>query len=89
MSEAPKPKQVASRVHVPRRVRADFPFRGRVEPGDYDCECNQYGAVSVRDDTGELLGLKPDEFEVLAWKTNDAAREAEEKKDQPTNGVKP
>jgi hypothetical protein len=68
-----KPTYVPSRVRVPCFVRGDGPFAGtRIQPGDYDCTCNQYGAVSVRATNGEELGLKLYEFEPIAWRENDS-----------------
>lgn len=68
-----RPGYVPARVRVPFRVRGDDPFRMTfVTSGDYDCACNQWGAVAVRTASGEWLGLKPSEFEVLAWRANEA-----------------
>lgn len=38
--------------------------------GMHSCESNQYGAISVRAANGQMLGIKPDEFEIIAWKPN-------------------
>ena len=66
-----KPRWVPSRVRVVRRVVAEVPgLSASVMPGDYECECNQYGAVSVRANDGEMLGLRLDEFEPLNWREN-------------------
>jgi hypothetical protein len=53
-------------------VRADFPFfilsesRHVARLGEeYLCSVNKLGAVSVCFEDGELLGVKPDEFEVI------------------------
>lgn len=63
------PEWVPARVRLPADVFGDAPFRGRGVPaGDHDCQCNQHGAVSVVDRGGKLLGLRPAEFEVIAWK---------------------
>lgn len=54
----------AARVRLNRDVRGEFPFHTVVvRPGVYDAHVNTHGAVSVRAQDGELLGLKPDEFE--------------------------
>ena len=53
------------------RLRGDLVFAAAVaEPGEHDYHCNRYGAVSVRATNGDLLGLKPAEFEVVAWRPN-------------------
>ena len=63
------PSWVPSMVRVPKEMFGDFPFYGAGIPaGDHPCECNRWGAVNVRDRAGELLGLKPGEFEVLTWR---------------------
>jgi hypothetical protein len=53
-------------------VRADFPFLCppntiAVKGEEYDAWVNRNGAVSAILPNGELLGLKPDEFEVTEW----------------------
>ena len=41
-----------------------------VVPGRlYDAVCNRHGAVSAMVG-GKLLGMKPDEFRVVAWRQN-------------------
>jgi len=56
----------AGKIVVLRRVRGDYPFGSHVvaDPGVYIPYINPYGAVSV-EINGELLGLKPDEFQWL------------------------
>ena len=57
---------------VKLEVFGDFPFRGAgVAPGEYECFVNKWGAVSVKDRDGELLGLRPAEFEIVSWREND------------------
>lgn len=70
-----KPSWVPSRVKVLRLVRSEIPGnRAFVEPGEYDCECNQYGAVAVMCSNGKkMLGLRLDEFKPLAWRENEHA----------------
>ena len=71
---AQKPRHVPTRVRVLKTVQSEIPIRrSRVMPGDYDCECNPYGAVSVRGSDGQQLGLKLDEFVPLAWRENEAS----------------
>lgn len=64
------PLRVPARVRVKRRIRGDTTIR----PGDYDCDCNKYGAVRVVAENGKILGLKPDEFETLEWRENKKAK---------------
>lgn len=65
------PDYVPATIRIPRTVRGDFPFNGtHVKPGDYPCECNHYGAVSVTATDGSLLGIKPAEFEPISWRPN-------------------
>ena len=67
-----RPLYVPSRVRLSKRITGDFPYGYTVfvEPGDYDCQCNRNGAVSVVAGHGKLLGLKPGEFEPIAWRNN-------------------
>ena len=49
-----------------RDVHGDFPFDNTVAPaGVYEPSVNPHGAVSVEATNGELLGIKPDEYEWL------------------------
>lgn len=69
------PDYVPATVRIAKAVCGDRPFRAtRVEPGDYACECNRYGAVSVRATNGCMLGLRLAEFEPLTWQTNPAKK---------------
>ena len=69
------PDYVPATVRISKTVCGDGPFRSmRVEPGDYICECNRYGAVSVRATDGRMLGLRLSEFEPLTWQTNPAKK---------------
>jgi hypothetical protein len=55
------------RVILTRTIRGDFPFQHtKAEPGVYDAFVNPYGAVSVIANNGEMLGLKPGEFQWLS-----------------------
>lgn len=64
-----KPPFVPSRVKVLKEQFGDFPFLGAgVAAGEHECTCNQWGAVSVVDREGKLLGLRPDEFEPISWR---------------------
>lgn len=74
--ERKRPDYVPSRVRLPATVRSDMPAFyaddvGLVAPaGDHDCRSNQWGAISVRAENGRLLGVKPAEFDVIAWREN-------------------
>ena len=74
------PKWVPSKVWLAGPVRGDYPIGHTTiaNEGEYDCESNRYGAVSVVAENGQRLGVKPSEFEVVAWRENtpDAARKA-------------
>lgn len=69
--EDKRPDFVPSRIRLPLRVTGDDFNQWMVaEAGDYDCESNQWGAVSVKTRTGRMLGIKPSEFEPLEWRDN-------------------
>lgn len=53
------------KIYLPRMVHGDWPFGHHLvaQPGVHDAVENQHGAVSVVLDHGQLLGVKPDEFE--------------------------
>lgn len=69
--EQRRPGFVPARVQLKQRVRGDFPFHATsAEATEHDCDCNQWGAVSVRANDGSMLGIKPAEFEPIAWKPN-------------------
>ena len=71
MMDRDMPERVPSRVRVHRLVCGDGPWRStEVNPGEYACKCNRYGAVSVQATDGTMLGLKPDEFEPIDWVEN-------------------
>ena len=69
------PRVVPSRVYLPMTVRGDFPIgHGTIaEAGEHACESNRYGALSVRATNGQMLGIKPAEFEPIAWRENEKA----------------
>lgn len=75
-AENKRPDYIPARVNLMDKVRSDFPMfseEGRgyyAEAGEHDCESNQYGAISVRAKNGKMLGVKPCEFEVVAWRLN-------------------
>jgi protein gp37 len=62
-------------IRLPRAVCSELPWEinshARVaEPGIYRAEANRHNALSVRTPSGDLLGIKPAEFErlpALAW----------------------
>lgn len=53
------------KVYLPRAVRGDWPIGHHLvaEPGYHEAVENPHGAVSIVLSNGELLGVKPDEFE--------------------------
>lgn len=69
------PLYVPSRVLLPKRVTGDFPIghSTMAEAGEYDCYSNKWGAISVRASNGKLLGIRPAEFEPIAWRKNEKA----------------
>ena len=73
-SEAPP--YVPSRVRLKKPVRGDFPFGAHciAAPGDHDCDANKWGAVSVKAENGQTLGLRPAEYEPLKWRENAEAQ---------------
>ena len=60
MSDRPRFK-----VYLPRTVRGDWPIGHHLcaEAGIHEAVANPHGAVSVIIPSGELLGVKPEEFE--------------------------
>ncbi len=66
------PAFVPNRIRLPRAVRGDFPVGHNTvaEVGEHDCDSNRWGAVSVRATNGQMLGIKPKEFEPIAWRPN-------------------
>lgn len=70
-TEKRRPDYVPSRVRLVERVRGDGAFRSTIaDAGEHDCECNQWGAVSVLARDGSMLGLRPAEFEPIEWRHN-------------------
>lgn len=69
----PLPPVVPSRVRVYRRVAGDWPIGHLVVvmPGEYPCQSNRYGAVSILAGNGSQLGLRPSEYEPLEWRLNE------------------
>lgn len=66
-----RPEFVPKTVVLMRGACGDGPFRAtRVSSGQYVVECNRWGAVSVRASNGQMLGLRPAEFEVTSWTRN-------------------
>lgn len=69
------PPYVPARVTLHSRVRGDGPFAGTfADAGEHDCESNRWGAISVRATNGKMLGVKPAEFDVVAWRSNAGAK---------------
>ena len=66
-----RPEYVPKTVLLTRGACGDGPFRStRASAGQYAAECNRWGAVSVRATNGQMLGLRPAEFEVTSWTRN-------------------
>ena len=53
------------KIYLSRTIRGDWPIGHHLvaDPGVHDAVANQHGAVSIVLDHGQLLGVKPDEFE--------------------------
>lgn len=69
-----RPMFVPVRIRIVQTVRGDgMDWNTRVAPGEYDCSCNQYGAVSVKASNGRILGVRLTEFEPVAWAANHAS----------------
>jgi len=70
----PKPRFVPKRVMIKKTVRSDFAWlipgpHPKADPGEYEVECNAYGAVSAVLPEGKL-GLKLDEFDIIEMTDN-------------------
>lgn len=63
-----RPEYVPAQVRLTKRVVG---IMGTVaEAGHYECESNQWGAISVCATNGKRLGVKPCEFEAIGWRPN-------------------
>lgn len=67
-------QRVPKRIVMAKTVRSDFEFivtrekRMIAQIGvEYDCWVNSNGAVCAILEDGDLLGVKPYEFEVIEW----------------------
>lgn len=68
-----RPDFVPARIRLVKVICGDGPFRStRVDAGEHACESNQWGAISVRASNGQMLGVRPAEFEVIEWRENAA-----------------
>ena len=58
-------KQKTFKIYLSRTIRGDWPLGHHLvaEPGVHDAVENQHRAVSIVLDHGQLLGVKPDEYE--------------------------
>lgn len=58
-------KDETFKIFLPRQVHGDWPIGHKLiaEMGVHNAVRNQHGAVSVVLPDGQLLGVKPDEFE--------------------------
>jgi hypothetical protein len=61
--------KVPSRICMENTVRSEIPFDRlcAIEGQEYDAYVNSHGALCAIFDDGEMLGLKPHEFTVVAW----------------------
>jgi hypothetical protein len=70
-------QKVPRRVRMAKTVTSELPPIVLVSQGlsrlaaiggrEYDVWCNSHGAVTAILEGGELLGLRPYEFEIIAW----------------------
>lgn len=72
--------KVPARVRMDTTVESDLPWiRGKgycaVGGQEYDAWVNSHGAVAVIFADGEMLGIKPYEFTVIAWHESGAHKE--------------
>jgi hypothetical protein len=73
--EQNRPDFVPARVKLKARVTGDGPCAATMAAaGEHDCQSNQWGAISVAATNGRMLGIKPCEFEVIAWRPNEKAQ---------------
>lgn len=65
-----RPAYVPATIRLLHDVRGDAPLghRSVARAGKHECECNQFGAVSVRAEDGHMLGIRPAEFEPVTWR---------------------
>ena len=63
--------KVPSRIRMDKTIRSEMPFTENrlcaVVGQEYDAYVNRHGALCAIFDGGEMLGLKPYEFTVVAW----------------------
>lgn len=55
------------KIRLLKTIRGDIPIGppSVAVQGVYNAEMNKYGALSIRDTHGQLLGVKPGEFEFV------------------------
>mgnify|MGYP001560938788 CR=1 FL=1 len=68
--ETKLPPFVPSRIRLVQMIHGDNSVRTQAGPGVTDCRSNKWGAVSVKDENGKYLGVRPHQFEVVAWREN-------------------
>ena len=76
-----KPDWVPSRIRLLTTVRS-FDRKATVEPGEYDCETNVWGAIVVIDATGQRLGVHLHECDILGLRPN-RKKQSDEAKQVP------
>lgn len=54
-----------TKIYLPRMVHGDWPIGHLLiaQPGVYDAVENRHGAIAVKLPGGEMLGVKPGEYE--------------------------
>lgn len=63
------PAWVPATIRTQHELFGDGPFRGPGAPaGVHPCHSNAMGAISIKDRSGAMLGVKPAECEVLTWR---------------------
>jgi hypothetical protein len=78
--ESVRPEFVPAAVEIPNVIRSEAPFifPGVLKPGRYCVESNQWGAISARDNTSRLMGIRPHECVVVEMCPNEHLRRAGE-----------
>ena len=69
------PAWLPSRIKLDSDLSGDFPIGHdtKVEAGEHDCDSNAYGAMSVRASNGRMLGVMPNECQIIGWRLNEKA----------------
>jgi hypothetical protein len=66
------PAWLPCRIKVPLEAYPGTPIQdGSPDQCEIDCDCNQLGAMSVRTSNGQMLGVKPNECQIIGWRRNE------------------